>query len=267
MDGLGGNLESKLEGKLEDRFEDKFEDKFAFSRQCGEKSLTLAERLVAGIAVGTFSPGQALPPERELAESLGVSRQTLRQALRRVASMGLIETRRGRGGGTFIAETGWDAIPAEVARQVLDHELPKLADLVDYRCLVERLVAETAARRRTDDDVAGLREALAAFKRAAGDMIEARSVDRRLHGLVVAAARNPHLVALSAHLRVAVTLGFGAEPYPKELFARADDGHESLVAAVIAGDVAAAGDAAEEHFRLATEAMELALNRAINPTS
>ena len=60
-------------------------------------------------------------------------------------------------------------------------------------------------------------------------MIEARAVDRRLHGLVTAAARNPHLTSLGAHLTAAATLGFGAEPYAPEFLAQARAEHEELV--------------------------------------
>src|SRR5215213_6518866 len=62
----------------------------------------VAERLITAIAVGTYSPGERLPPERELAERLSVSRVTIRQALQQVGELGLVEARRGRGGGTFV---------------------------------------------------------------------------------------------------------------------------------------------------------------------
>ena len=64
---------------------------------------SLADKLVTAIAVGTYSPGERLPPERELAASLHVGRDTLRQALQHVAGLGLLEARRGRGGGNFVA--------------------------------------------------------------------------------------------------------------------------------------------------------------------
>ena len=58
-------------------------------------------------------------------------------------------------------------------------------------------------------------------------MIEARTVDRRLHGLICAAARNPHLTTLSAHLTAAASLGFGSEPYSEEFVAQASAEHRS----------------------------------------
>ena len=222
---------------------------------------SLADRLVTAIAIGAYSPGERLPPERELAERLGVSRVTIRQALQQVADLGLIEVRRGRGGGSFVAAVSWEEVAPEAARRTLEVELPRLHDLFDYRCMVEGMIARTAAARRTADDVARLEESLDDF-RAVTSMIEARTIDRRLHGQVCAAARNPHLVGLSAHLTAAATLGFGAEPYEPDFLAEALAQHEELVGHVVRGEVEAAGRSAEAHFSLTLETMRASLRRA-----
>ena len=98
--------------------------------------------------------------------------------------------------------------------------------------------------------------------RAASSMIEARTADRRLHGLVGAAARNPHLVAESVRLTTAVTLGFGAEPYEQDFLEEALAQHDELVGHVVAGDVEAAGASAQAHFSLTLETMRASLARA-----
>lgn len=221
----------------------------------------LADRLVTAIAVGAYSPGERLPPERELALTLGVSRATLRQALQQVCDLGLLEVRRGRGGGSFVATVSWEEVAPDVARRTLEVELPRLLDLFDYRCLVEGMIARAAAERRTADDVSQLRAALADF-RAVDTMIEARAVDRRLHGLVTATARNPHLTSLSAHLTAAVTLGFGAEPYEPEFLAQARAEHEDLVGHIVRGAADAAGRSAQGHFSLTLESMRSSLRKA-----
>ncbi|GAA1434913.1 GntR family transcriptional regulator [Microlunatus lacustris] len=223
----------------------------------------VAERLVTAIAVGTYSPGERLPPERELAARLAVSRVTVRQALQRVAELGLVESRRGRGGGTFVTAVAWhDVAPAE-ARRTLEVELPRLRELFDYRCLVEGMIARAAALRRTAADVEQLEGALEEFRRTGADMALARALDRRLHGLVCAAAQNRHLVALSAHLTTAATLGFGAEPYEPDFFVRALHEHEELVGAVVTGDAERAQEVATAHFALTYVTMEHSLRRAV----
>lgn len=222
---------------------------------------SVADRLITAIAVSAYSPGERLPPERELARLLSVSRVTVRQALQQVAELGLVESRRGRGGGTFVTDVSWDETAPETARRTLEVELPRLRDLFDYRCLVEGMIARAAAERRTADDVAQLESTLQEFRRATG-MVEARRLDRRLHGLICAAARNRHLTSLSAHLTVTATLGFGAEPYSEEFFAQALAEHEELVGHVVRGEADAAGRDAQAHFSLTLETMQAGLERA-----
>jgi GntR family transcriptional regulator, transcriptional repressor for pyruvate dehydrogenase complex len=222
---------------------------------------SLADKLVTAIAVGTYSPGERLPPERELAASLQVSRATLRQALQQVAGLGLLEARRGRGGGNFVATVSWEEVAPEVARRTLEVELPRLEQLFDFRCLVEGTIARAAAARRTDQDVRHLRAALAEFA-AVDDMVRARAIDRRLHGLVTAAACNPHLTSLGANLTAAATLGFGAEPYAPEFLAQARAEHEELIHHIAGGDADAAGRCAERHFALTLESMRASLRKA-----
>jgi DNA-binding FadR family transcriptional regulator len=224
---------------------------------------SVAERLVTAIAVGTYSPGERLPPERELAERLSVSRVTLRQALQRVAELGLVEARRGRGGGTFVTAISWQEVAPEEARRTLEVELPRLRELFDYRCMVEGMIARAAAERRTPEQAAALDAALAEFREAGEDMAVARALDRRLHGLVCAAAGNRHLVALSAHLTTAATLGFGAEPYEPDFFVRALHEHEQLISAVVRGEAERAQQVAQAHFALTYVTMERSLERAV----
>lgn len=221
----------------------------------------MSDRLVTAIAIGAYSPGERLPPERELADRLGVSRVTLRQALGRVVELGLVETRRGRGGGSFISTVSWQTVAPDVARRTLEVELPRLVDLFDYRCMVEGMIARAAAERRTAVDAADLQEALAGFRRATS-MVEARTWDRKLHGLVGRAAGNPHLTAVSAHLTVAATLGFGSEPYEPDFVERATHEHVELVGHVVRGDADAAGRSAQAHFALTLETMRASLRRA-----
>lgn len=222
----------------------------------------VANRLVTAIAVGTFSPGERLPSERELATRLEVSRVTVRQALQRVGELGLVVARRGRNGGTFVTMQAWEDVAPDEARRTLETELPRLKDLFDYRCLVEGLIARTAAERGTAEQRAELTEALAAFGTTGENMELARAWDRRLHGLICSAAGNPHLTALSAHLTAAATLGFGAEPYEPEFFAQALHEHGELVAAVVVGDAEAAQRIARDHFVLTYRTMQRSLERA-----
>jgi GntR family transcriptional repressor for pyruvate dehydrogenase complex len=237
------------------------EDVASRPRERPTVTASLADKLVTAIAVGTYSPGERLPPERELAASLHVSRATLRQALQHVAGLGLLEARRGRGGGNFVATVSWEEVAPEVARRTLEVELPRMEELFDFRCLVEGMIARAAAERRTAQDVCQMRAALEEFGAVEG-MTEARAIDRRLHGLVTAAARNPHLTSLGANLTAAATLGFGAEPYAPEFLAQARAEHQELVDHIAEGHPDAAGRCAQEHFALTLESMRAGLRKA-----
>src|SRR5205823_3768627 len=107
----------------------------------------IAERFVTAIALGEFVPGQRLPPERELAAMLEVSRTTVREALQRLQAAGYVTARRGRRGGTFV-RTGQGPGPDEMIRRTLVPAWAQLTELLDFRQLVEQLIARTAAVRR-----------------------------------------------------------------------------------------------------------------------
>lgn len=144
---------------------------------------------------------------------------------------------------------------------MLEAELARLADLFDYRCLIEATVARTAAVRGTDSERAELRDLLEAFL-ATTAPAEARDLDRRLHGQVAAMAHNEHLAAASRALTAEATLGFAAEPYPEEYLHRAGHEHAGLVDAVVAGRAERAADLAAQHFTLTREILEAGLQRA-----
>src|SRR5690349_22258436 len=132
-------------------------------RTAGER---IAERLVTAIALGEFEPGQRLPTERELAAMLEVSRTTVREALQRLQVAGYVTARRGRGGGTFV-QTGQGPGSEEMIRRTLVPAWAQLTELLDFRQLVEQLIARTAAVRREEKDIVEIRSAVSAYSRAA----------------------------------------------------------------------------------------------------
>jgi DNA-binding FadR family transcriptional regulator len=208
----------------------------------------IAERVVTAIALGEFVPGQRLPPERELAAMLGVSRTTVREAIQRLAAAGHVEVRRGRTGGAYVKEA-WTPTSVEMIRRTLLPRWDSFEALFDLRALVEPLIARTAAERRDDVDLGAMRGALDAY-RTAGDREASRAADQALHAAVARAAHNEYLVALSARIRSEISLGFGAEPYSEAIRARALQSHGALVRAIAAGQASRAARVAAQHFRL-----------------
>jgi DNA-binding FadR family transcriptional regulator len=220
-------------------------------RTAGER---IAERFVTAIALGEFVPGQRLPPERELAAMLEVSRTTVREALQRLQAAGYVRARRGRGGGTFV-QTGQGRDSDEMIRRTLLPAWEELTELLDFRTLAEQTIARTAAIRRDDKDIAAIRAAVTNYAHA-GDRDASRLADQALHRAIAHAAHNSRLAELSARIRREVSFGFDAEPYTPEVRRRALHQHPALAEAVVGGDPERAASLAAGHFSLTEDMLK-----------
>src|SRR5262245_22283405 len=157
-------------------------------RTAGER---IAERIVTAIALGEFVPDQRLPAERDLALMLEVSRSTVREALQRLQASGYVTTKRGRGGGTFVrTDRGTDA--DDVIARTLVPAWADLTELLDFRLLIEQLIAHTAAERRDDRDIALINKAVEDYARAQ-DRDASRLADHALHEAIARATHNSRL--------------------------------------------------------------------------
>jgi GntR family transcriptional repressor for pyruvate dehydrogenase complex len=230
-------------------------------RTAGER---IAERIVTAIALGEFVPDQRLPTERELAGLLEVSRSTVREALQRLQAAGYVTAKRGRGGGTFV-RTGAGPDADDMIARTLVPAWDHLTEVLDFRSLVEQLIARTAAERRDARDIDLIRAAVQQYSGAA-DRAASRRADHALHHAIAQATHNARLAELSAQARREVSLGFDAEPYTPQVRHRALDQHPALAEAVVAGDPQKAARLAAEHFSL-TEDMLRALHARIRVRS
>lgn len=131
--------------------------------------------------------GHRLPSERDLAERLGTSRASVKQALVVLEVQGLVETR--HGGGTFLLqdELSTESVTALVARQA------RLPEVMEARVGLECQLAELAARRRSDDDLRTMEDALAQMARDVEENADGAEGDRLFHHAVASAGRNPLL--------------------------------------------------------------------------
>jgi len=205
-------------------------------------------RLAQAIRLGMVAAGDQLPPERELAERLQVSRVTLREAIAALRDAGYLETRRGRAGGTFVVYrdsarpvAGPDEAAA-LAREMGD----KLHDALDFRRVVEPGAAALAATRSLS---AAERAHLTACLAAAADRRAAdrRVADSRLHLAIAAAGGSPSLAAAVADVQVTVDRLLALIPVLERNLAHSDAQHRRIVEAILGGDPKAARTAMEEH--------------------
>ncbi|MFE7192296.1 FadR/GntR family transcriptional regulator [Kitasatospora sp. NPDC057541] len=228
------------------------------SRTLGEQ---IGDRLIVAIAIGEYLPGVQLPPERELAESLGVGRVTVRAAIARLVDLGLLQKRRGRSGGTFVI--GADAVRAEPEiGRVLEAARAQLLDQYEAESWMHGAVAAAAAQRHTGSDREMLLIRLDEF-RAAGSGPEAQAADELLHEAIANAAQSPalhdSLLTLERRIHIRAPLHpWGTEPTWQDMERRALRDHERLVGAILARDVAEAHEIGRLHARINIEHIEAA---------
>jgi GntR family transcriptional regulator, transcriptional repressor for pyruvate dehydrogenase complex len=204
------------------------------------------ERLLEGVKLGVYSPGDRLPPERELTRRLGVSRITLREALRELAAAGYVETKRGRFGGTFIIRQPEPLVPDELTRTARDMGGGGLDDALTFRRVVETGAAEMAARASlTRQHRENLAECLAGIKDAGS--FGYRQADTRLHLAIADAAGSPLLTASVVEARVRLVDLLNAIPMLERNLEHANVQHTAIVRAILSGDPERARRAMEEH--------------------
>jgi GntR family transcriptional regulator, transcriptional repressor for pyruvate dehydrogenase complex len=218
-------------------------------RNAGEQ---IAERLITAIALGEFVPGQRLPTERDLAIQLGVSRTSVREAIHRLAAGGYVTVLRGRNGGAVV-QTAWGAGATEMIRALLP-DWEHFEWLVDFRGLIEPLIARTAAERRGERDRHAIQTALDDYRRAAGPEAS-RAADLALHDAIARATHNPYLVGVSRQIRAQLSVGFGSQRYSQAIRARAVAQHADLAAAIAKGHADEAAEAAARHLTLVDESL------------
>jgi GntR family transcriptional regulator, transcriptional repressor for pyruvate dehydrogenase complex len=218
----------------------------------------VAEQIRRVILLRLVAPGGRLPYEQELAAALGVSRTTVTQALRALEGEGLVEVRRGRGGGVFTQAVSTDGADPSVARELRDTRDEILA-AAEARATVEPAVAELAAGRMSAGALDRL-EALNAEMRASGaDDHRFMGADTAFHMAVAAAAGNPMLSDVMERIRLALARALEVLPDSPAWHERSVAQHADLIAALGTGDGPAARLAAARHLEDTERALRLML--------
>lgn len=207
-------------------------------------------RLGEAIMAGQLALGDRLPPERQLAGSLGVSRGSLREGLRALESIGVLEARRGQGsssGSVLVARR--DRLASLLALHTAIRRVP-LADLVEVRVALEAMAARGAAQRCRDP---GELEGLVAAMRSAGSDLEFMELDNEFHQTVARLSGNVLLPLLMEALREAMVrqmlAAFATLEDPASERKRLLDEHARVTELIVRGDSEAASAALVQHIR------------------
>lgn len=224
-----------------------------YSRSVSEPSLRpirrsalyeeVVDRLREFIDAQELQPGDKLMPERELAEQLGVSRTSVRQALTALRVLGMVDVR--PGDGVYLVKTE-DLIPSlalEVLESEADHPM-----IWEVREAVETQAARLAAQRRSEEDLEAMRAALDAMAESVSAGGEGILGDRRFHEAIVRAAHNPMLLRLFEQLSDAIDKTSQSSLSLKGQAPISLDAHRRVYEAILDGSMVDAGERMREHM-------------------
>jgi GntR family transcriptional repressor for pyruvate dehydrogenase complex len=204
------------------------------------------ERLGSAIRAGLLTPGAKLPPERELAKQLRISRSTLRQALTALVQSGHLVSQRGRTGGTFVAErpplTQPDGEPLDQSAWAA----------LDYRVAIESGAVLLAAERGSVEQFDRLDELVAKMDDELEDFQEFRRTDIRFHIGIAEAAQSPRMLSAMTDAQSQMSTLITLIAHPPEVLTRSNEQHAQLVKALRKGD----GPRAVREMREHTEGTE-----------
>jgi DNA-binding FadR family transcriptional regulator len=202
-------------------------------RRIGPAYQQVADELRALIVRGELTAGSRLPTEPELCASFGVSRSTVREALRVLSSQQLVTTTRGVQGGTFVAAPApgrvSDFLETSIGLMAAAAEVD-VSQLLEARELLEAPAAGLAARRRSADHLARMHVALE----------EGRTGDQRFHELIVEACGNPLLELVCRPVFGVLRDRFLRDRAPASFWSRVHRDHAAVLAAIEARDPDAA---------------------------
>lgn len=210
----------------------------------------VAEQLRTLVVGGTLQPGERLPNEEVLAREYGVSRATLREALRSLAAQDLIRTSKGAGGGSYVTSPSVEGVSSFLHSSLAvmaDANHVSLENLLEARELIEVPAARIAAGRRRDEELERLRETIPDEPLRMGP--EKQFVyNQDFHSLVIECCGNALLVIASQPIFGVLQRNLARTKLGERFHRAINDQHRSIAAAIEAGDADAAGGEMHAHL-------------------
>lgn len=211
-------------------------------------SLSIMEQIREQIVSGSFRPGDPLPPEKEMTIQLGVSKHTLREALRALEAMGLLEIRKGAGGGPVVCAVD-QGLFFDSMVNFFSFQDVSIEDLTQVRALLEPYLARQAALKKDPELVLRLEELNLACQEtvAAGRSIVGGKEEIEFHVALAESSGNQVLIALLDFVnRFLAQLKLAKKP-GAEFSARVLASHQAITRAIAAGDGERAAKEMEAH--------------------
>jgi GntR family transcriptional repressor for pyruvate dehydrogenase complex len=222
----------------------------------------VADRIRTLLLDGSFPADAPLPSERHLAEQFGVSRGSIRDALRTLETIGLLETRHGQ--GTYPRELSVDRLVAPLA-SVMSYRPDLQDELLDVRRMFEPAVARAAALRANDEDLSDLQRVLDTQRQKLKTGQSAITEDTAFHAILARATRNRVVMSIMATLNDLLVESRTHSLQQKGRPARSMDGHEAVVAALRRKDADGAEHAMLDHITQIADLQLYAQQKEANP--
>jgi DNA-binding FadR family transcriptional regulator len=208
----------------------------------------VADRLRGQIVEGALPRGTRLPNEAVLADEYGVSRPTVREALRLLAAQNLIRTAKGAGGGSYVTQPSADHL-SESLRSGLnllaDAQDVTLEELLEARELLEVPAARLAARRRREADVERLRATIPA---GVGGPQEEFTYNEEFHAAVLEASCNTLLAIAAQPIFAVLQTNLARSTLPRRFYRAVHDQHRTISVAIETGEARVAEREMREHL-------------------
>jgi GntR family transcriptional repressor for pyruvate dehydrogenase complex len=209
-------------------------------------------KLESALLDGSLPSGSRLAPERQLAEQYAVSRNTVREAIQRLAARGLLRVK--PGAGVFVSEQLRSHLPSPWAQLVSDHPALR-SDILEFRRVLEGATAYFAAQRATDSDKQKIRSLMLALKTAHDeqDTVAESDADAQLHEAIAMASHNVmflHLqTSIISMLREHITVnGVGMRQQDPVISAQLMQQHQAFADAICDGEPEEARTAMHTHI-------------------
>ncbi len=216
----------------------------------------VVRQLIDGVLANRIGAGERLPSERKLSEMLGVGRSVVREALKSLTVLGLVEVR--QGDGTYLrgSEAGFLTRAIEWGLLLGAHEA---GDLVEARCHLEEVITALAGERRSDADLEDLHRLMAEMEASKHDTERFVEADMAFHAKVAEASGNSTLQRIMLSIASLLRVWIGRVMQQETNFTPTCEEHRRVLAAIEAGDPVAAREAAAAHMHRARSRLERSL--------
>jgi len=198
------------------------------------------------IAQGYFKPGEKLPSNRDLAAKLSVSRAVIAEAMALMEIMGIVRIR--PGSGTYVNTLQTEGVEEEVLNFILTSKKYLLEDLNELRFILEPQIAGLAAQKRSEDDIAKMKNVLATMEKKAAAEEDITNESMNFHLLLAKTAQNQLIVRILIYLNIILREGRAATLKRKERPRLAVKEHQAVLEAIIEKDSIKAESLMRKHL-------------------